>query len=129
MERRACRAKTREGRRCRNAALPGSPYCAIHAEGTRRPTILDGVLPREEIERLEELMADPRVDDAMMVLAYALRQAVAEGADAKEVIRACDSYVKALMARHKISGQAAESLEQAIEAALDAIAVELGIEL
>ena len=95
MERRACRAKTREGRRCRNAALPGSPYCAIHAEGTRRPTILDGVLPREEIERLEELMADPRVDDAMMVLAYALRQAVAEGADAKEVIRACDSYVGA----------------------------------
>lgn len=129
MERRVCRAQTRNGRQCRNAALPGSPYCAVHAQAGRRPTILDGVLPPLEIERLEELMADPRVDDAMMVLAYALRQAVAEGADAKEVVRACDSYVKALLARHKISGQAAESLEQAIEAALDAIAVELGIEL
>ena len=129
MEKRSCRAKTREGRRCRNPASPGSLFCSVHAEAVRRPTILDGVLSREEIERLGSLMADPRVDDAMMVLAYALRQAVAEGAEAKEIIRACDSYVKALMARHKISGQAAQSLEQAIEAALDAIAVELGIEL
>ncbi len=129
MEKRMCRAKTREGRRCRNPALPDSPFCGVHAENGRRPNILDGVLPREEIDRLGELMADPRVDDVMMVLAYALRQAVAEGAEAKEVIRTCDSYVKALMARHKISGQTAESLEQAIEGALDAIAAELGIEL
>jgi len=129
MEKRSCRAKTREGRRCRNTALPGSTYCSVHAESARRPTILDGVLPKEEIDRLQTLMADPRVDDAMIVLAYALRQAVLEGANPKEIIRACDSYVKALVARHKISGQAAQSLEQAIEAALDAVACELGVEL
>jgi MoxR-like ATPase len=129
MEKRTCRAKTQEGRRCRNNASPGSPFCSTHAGGVRRPTILDGVLPQEEIERLAELMTDPQVDDAMIVLAYALRQAVVEGADAKEVIRACDSYVKALVARHKISGRTAESLEQALGAALDAIATELGVEL
>lgn len=124
----ACQANTREGRRCRNPALSGSPYCSVHAEA-RRPTILDGVLPDEEIARLEALIAEPRVDDAMMVLAYALRQAVGEGANPKEIVRACDSYVRALVARQKISGQAAESLEQAIGAALDAIAGELGVEL
>ena len=125
----ACQANTREGRRCRNPALPGAPYCALHAEAARRPTILDGVLPKEEIARLEALIAEPRVDDAMMVLAYALRQAVGEGANPNEIVRACDSYVRALVARQKISGQAAEGLEQAIGAALDAIASELGVEL
>jgi hypothetical protein len=108
--------------------MPGSPYCSLHTE-MRRPTLLDGVLPQEEVDRLTGLVADPRVDDAVMVLAYALRQAVSEGANPKDIIRACDSYVKALVARHRISGQAAASLEQAIEAALDAIAVELGVEL
>lgn len=129
MTRRTCQAITREGRRCRNPAVAGSLYCSLHAEASRRPNILDGVLPKEEIARLEMLIAEPRIDDAMMVLAYALRQAVGEGADAKEIIRACDSYVRALVARHKISGQVAESLEQAIGAALDAIADELGVEL
>lgn len=129
MDKRACQANTREGRRCRNPAIAGSPYCSLHAEAARRPTILDGVLPEDEIDRLEALMAEPRIDDAMMVLAYALRQAVGEGANPKEIIRACDSYVRALVARHKISGQAAESLEQAIGTALDAIAGELGVEL
>jgi len=97
--------------------------------GVQRPTILDGVLPQEEVKQLMALMADPRVEDVMIVLAHALRQAVAEGTNPKEVIRACDSYVKALVARHKISGQAAESLEQALAAALDAMANELGVEL
>jgi len=128
MERQMCRAMTREGRRCRNYAQPGSAYCSVH-RASRRPTILDGVLPPEQIERLARLMADPRVDDAMMVLAYALRQAVAEGAEPKEIVRACDSYVKALTARHRISSEAARSLEQAMEAALDAIAAELEVPL
>jgi len=129
MEKRTCRAKTREGRRCRKGALPGSPFCSAHADAERRPGILDGILPQEELEQLKQLMADPQVDDAVLVLAHALRQAVAEGAEAKEVIRACDSYVKALVARHRISGQAAQSLEQALGAALDAVGAELGIEL
>jgi hypothetical protein len=124
-----CRARLQGGKRCQNEALPGSDLCAVHSKAARRPSLLDGVISAEEAERLSALLADPRVDDALLVLAYTLRQAVLEGANLKEIIRACDSYVKALSARHRISGQAAQSLEQAIEAALDAIAAELGVEL
>ena len=129
MERRTCRARTRDGRPCRKLAQAGSPFCATHAESGGRRTILDGVLPAAELEQLKALTSDPQVDDAVLVLAHVLRQAVAEGADAKELVRTCDSYVKALVARHKISGQAAESLQEALGAALDAIGEELGIEL
>ncbi|MGQ9554421.1 MAG: hypothetical protein ACUVWR_09940 [Anaerolineae bacterium] len=100
-----------------------------HCDGAQRPMILDGVLPQEEAERLAELMVDPRVEDVMIVLAHALRQGVAEGAAPRELICLCDSYVKALVARHKISEHTAESLEQALGAALDAMANELGAEL
>ena len=129
MEKRTCQAVTREGRRCRNAAMAGSQLCSRHTEAGRRPTFLDGALPPGEIDRLMTLMADPSVDDAMIVLAYALRQAVLGGADPKDLVRACDSYIKALVARRKLSGQAAASLEHAIGAALDAIATEMGEEL
>jgi len=153
MSRQICQATTKRGKPCRNPALPGSLYCRRHSchggqdpaaagssqeageqakgdadaswEQGKRRSLLQGVLGSEEVRELEALTAEPEVDDIMPAIAYALRQAILEGLQPREILRACDSYLKALVARHKMTGQMAHSLEQALAEALDAITHEL----
>ena len=139
MERQKCQARTQRGRPCRAAALPGSLFCARHggeqtAGGTgsggtgaaQQPSLLNGVLEPDEVERLARLTAEAGPADIIPVIVHALHEALRQGSQPKDIMRICDSYLRAQVAKHRISKQTARSFERVLEDLLDTIVQTLG---
>ena len=75
-----CAAILTNGKRCPNAALPGSRYCGVpaHQELVNRPDVESVVLAEEEIvAAVEEIVADELV--AAAILEEAVEEALAAG--------------------------------------------------
>ena len=69
------------------------------------------------------------IDDEVALLKIAIRRAVEEGADLRELAAGTDALGRALKVQYGLKGKAAQGLDEALARALDEIGKELGMAL
>jgi len=127
-----CLAVLSNGRRCPNAAIPGSTYCGLpqHQALTRFETSQTAILaPLEEAE--VEILADPEADEGQVeeIVARASSQFVEEAEAATE--EAAAEAVEEAAAEESVVGEIVDEAiaeEEAEEAAEDPVEAELAEE-
>ncbi len=75
------------------------------------------------------LAAGCGLEQELAVVRVLIRRALVEGRPAREVTALVDCLGRALKTQHVLQGKAAKQLDEALAAALDAIAVEMGANL
>ena len=141
---RQCKATTKRGKRCRRPAQAGSDYCGLpqHGGSGRSPGAPEGNvnarvhgfyskhLTTEELEDLAVVAAAAAgLEDEIGLLRVRIRRALAEGCDLDQVSRALGRLTQMLKAQRQISGEAADSFQQALAEVLDGLEEELGLGL
>ena len=142
-----CTAIKRNGQRCRRPALKGQDTCSVHvirkpsAEPLRRatkpdqgwalpPHIYSGVLTPEDQEDLVLAYRMEGLDAEIALFRVLLKRSLVDSPDKPAATaKMMEGLVKALVARHRISGDARAGLDEALSRALTELSNELGIPL
>ncbi|MHB1007554.1 MAG: hypothetical protein ACYC3S_18225 [Chloroflexota bacterium] len=75
------------------------------------------------------LAADCGIEQELSVVRVLIRRALIEGRPTREVAGLVDCLARLLKTQHVLKGKAAKQLDEALAAALDAIAAEMGAAL
>lgn len=143
---RLCEARTRRGNPCRNRAQPGSDYCRVHERAvTDSPadSTAHGLYSRfmtpEDLLALAVTSTELTLEDeiAFTRVVIARLAELVEEADSIEqsvrlahaLFRGTGSVAHLLRAQLALSGQSSDRISEAIDAALDELGAEWGLDL
>lgn len=93
-----------------------------------RAGFYSSLLTEEEQAALAAAEVDS-IDDEVALLKVAIRRAVAEGADLRQLAAGTDALGRALKVQHGLKGKAARGLDEALARALEEIGREIGMAL
>jgi hypothetical protein len=140
--RQQCEATTKRGTRCKRLAKAGSRFCGLHDgrgaqpgapkgnRNARKHGFYAGHLTTEELEDLAVVAAAAAgLEDEIGLLRVRIRRALAEGCGLDQVSRALGRLTQMLKAQRQISGEAADSFQQALAEVLDGLEEELDLGL
>ena len=127
------------GRRCRRRAAADDELCAQHralasggkeiaAAGEHAAGLYDECLDAADRAALDRATA-AGLDHETALLRVLIRRALIEGKPATQIAYLVDCLTRLLKTRHVLAGKSAKQLDEALAAALDAVAAELGVKL
>ncbi len=137
-----CGAHTRRGTLCRKPKLEGRPRCKLHGGASTGPPkgsrnamkhgLYSQVFTAEEAERIEQILeeGDKRLDlsQEIATMRFLVERAMKSKADLATISAAMDSTRRLMLAQHRIEGQPADALTEAIESMLEEVAEEYGLQ-
>jgi hypothetical protein len=147
-ERKQCKATTRAGHRCKRLAKVGSDFCGLHDgsgaqpgaprgnQNARKHGFYSRIYTEEDLADIASVAATADLSDEIALLRVFIRRVAVEGVETMQapellsaISRACGRLTQMLKAQRVISGDAADSFQQALAEVLDGLEEELGLGL